>query len=234
MDPDDPEARIRELEVGSFSENPGIGPPQQARPLPPPAPPPSYGAPPPPYGTGFGSDTPYGAPIPMPTHSDNVRYSDNERYSDNVRYSGNVRRSRIRRTGWASRLIVLVVFGFFMFTPLWNAVHTLFGQWWPSSGHSSSTSAPLTVEKGGTLSVSGNNTSQTVACNDGTLTLGGNSNKFTVTGHCLTLHVSGNDTKVTVDTADTIDAGGIRTVTTYHSGMPKIVKTGIDVTVQQG
>ncbi|MDT5081804.1 MAG: hypothetical protein QOJ80_6441 [Mycobacterium sp.] len=219
MDPDDPEARIRELEVGSFSENPGIAPPPRPQPLPPPAqvPPPSYGAPPPPpYGTGFGSGTPFGAPIPTPTYSDNVR------------------RSRIRRTGWGSRLIVLAVFGFFMFTPLWNAVHTLFAQWWPSSGHGSSTSAPLTVEKGGTLSVSGNNTSQTVACNDGTLTLGGNSNKFTVTGHCLTLHVSGNDTRVTVDSADTIDGGGIRTVTSYHSGTPKIVKTGIDVTVQQG
>lgn len=214
MDPDDPEARIRELEVGSFSENPGIAAAPPPRPLPPP---PSYGAPPPPpYGTGFGSGTPYGAPAPMPTSS------------------ANMRRSRTRRSGWGVRLIVLAVFGLFMFTPLWNAVHTLFGQWWPSSGHSSSTSAPLTVEKGGTLSVSGNNTSQTVACNDGTLTLGGNSNKFTVTGHCLTLHVSGNDTKVTVDSADTIDGGGIRTVTTYHSGVPKIVKTGIDVTVQQG
>jgi hypothetical protein len=213
MDQDDPEARIRELEVGSFSENPGIASPQQSTPLPPPVPPPSYGAPPPP---------PYGAPVPMPAYPDNVRYSDN------------VPRSRIRRTGWGSRLIVLAVFGFFMFTPLWNAVHTFFGQWWPSSGHGSTTSAPLIVEKGGTLSVSGNDTSQTVACNDGTLTLGGNSNKFTVTGHCLTLHVSGNDTTVTIDGADTIDAGGIRTVTTYHSGTPKIVKTGIDVTVQQG
>lgn len=222
MDPDDPEARIRELEVGSFSENPGIAPAPPPRPRAP-APPPSYGAPPPPpYDTGFDSGTPYGAPVPMPT------------YSDNVRYSANVRRSRTRRSGWGVRLIVLAVFGLFMFTPLWNAVHTLFGQWWPSSGHSASTSAPLTVEKGGTLSVSGNNTAQTVACNDGTLTLGGNSNKFTVTGHCLTLHVSGNDTKVTVDSADTIDAGGIRSVTTYHSGTPKIVKTGIDVTVQQG
>jgi DUF3060 family protein len=223
MDPDDPEARIRELEVGSFSENPGMASPPPPRPLPPSAqvPPPSYGAPaplppPPPYGPGFGSRSPYGAPTPIPN------------------YSGNVQRSRIRRTGWGSRLTVLVVFGFFMFTPLWHAVHTFFGQWWPSSGHGSSTSAPLTVEKGGALSVSGNGTSQTVACNDGTLTLGGNNNEFTVTGHCLTLHVSGNDTKVAVDSADTIDAGGIRTATTYHSGTPKIVKTGIDVTVQPG
>ena len=221
MDPDDPEARIRELEVGSFSENPGIAPTPPPRPL---------------RRRRRPMVRPHlrrTAQVSAPAHRTEPP-SRCPPIQTTCAIGANVRRPRTRRSGWGVRLIVLAVFGLFMFTPLWNAVHTLFGQWWPSAGHSSSASAPLTVEKGGTLSVSGNNTSQTVACNDGTLTLGGNSNKFTVTGHCLTLHVSGNDTKVTVDSADTIDGGGIRTVTTYHSGMPKIVKTGIDVTVQQG
>jgi hypothetical protein len=39
---------------------------------------------------------------------------------------------------------------------------------------------------------------------------------------------------VTIDSADTINAGGNDTVTTYHTGNPKIVKSGIDVTVKQG
>jgi hypothetical protein len=94
--------------------------------------------------------------------------------------------------------------------------------------------AELTVARGGVLSVSGNGRSQTISCNDGTLNLSGNGNTFTVTGHCLRLQVSGNYTRVTIDSADTIDAGGIYTVTIYHSGTPKISKSGIDVTVSQG
>jgi len=212
MDPDDPEARIRELEVGSYSENPGITSPPPRMP-----PPPPYGtALPPPYGADFGSGTPYGPPSPMPS------------------YGGDVRPRRQRRAGSGVRRIALAVFGVFMISQLWGIGHSLVSQWWPHSGGGSSTGAPVTVEQGGTLSVSGNDTTRTVGCNDGTLTLGGNNNTFTVTGHCLTLHVSGNDNRVTVDSADTIRADGIRTLTVYHSGAPKIIKTGIDVTVNQG
>jgi hypothetical protein len=212
MDSDDPEARIRELEVGSFSENPGIAPQLPAPAAPPPAfpppptaqawPPPTL-APPSPYGTGFGS----GAPS----------------------YVGR----RNRRTAWSGRGIVFVIFGLFMIAPLWNVAHSLFVQR-PHSGSNSSANTPLTVSKGGTLSVGGNDTSQTIACNDGMLTVGGNNNTFTVTGHCVSLEVRGNDTRVTVDSADAIKAGGIDTVTIYHSGAPTITKTGINGTVKQG
>jgi Protein of unknown function (DUF3060) len=214
MDPDDPEARIRELEVGSFSENPGIATPPPPQPLPPR---PSYGPPPSPqYGTGFDTGAPYGPPNSMPP------------------YGGGVQRRRPRRRVSGIRRVLFAVGAVVLVAHLSRDGLLSLSRWWPHFGSNSSTSAPLTVEKGGTLSVSGNNTAQTVACNDGTLTVGGNGNEFTVTGHCLTLHVSGSDTHVTVDSADTIDGGGIRTVTTYHSGTPKIVKTGIDVTVQPG
>ncbi|KMV20960.1 hypothetical protein ACT16_19310 [Mycobacterium heckeshornense] len=109
-----------------------------------------------------------------------------------------------------------------------------------TGGPSASSVAPqpfpseLTVGRGGVLSLGGNGRSQTVSCNDGTLNLSGNNNTFTVTGHCLRLQVSGNYTHVTIDSADTIDAGGIYTVTIYHSGTPTINKSGIDVTVSQG
>jgi|SRR5579884_323271 len=92
----------------------------------------------------------------------------------------------------------------------------------------------LTVGPGGVLSASGNGESRTIACNEGTLRLSGNSNTFTVTGHCRKVEVSGNYTHVTVDSADTIDAGGIYTVTVYHSGTPKITESGIGVTVNRG
>jgi hypothetical protein len=149
-------------------------------------------------------------------------------------YGGDARPRRQRRAGSGVRRIALAVFGVFMISQLWGVGHSLVSQWWPHSGGGSSAGAPVPVEQGGTLSVSGNDTTRTVGCNDGTLTLGGNNNTFTVTGHCLTLHVSGNDNRVTVDSADTIRADGIRTVTVYHSGAPKIIKTGIDVIVNQG
>jgi hypothetical protein len=219
MDPDDPEARIRELEVGSYSENPGMTPPPP-RVLPQPsapAPPPPIGAAsPPPYGPDFGSGTPYGPPSPMPS------------------YGGDVQRRRQPRAPSGARRIALTVFGVLMVSQLWGFGHSLVSQWWPHSGGGSSTGDPVTVEQGGTLSVSGNDTTRTVGCNGGTLTLGGNDNTFTVTGHCLTLQVSGNGNRVTVDSADTIKSDGIRTVTVYHSGTPKIIKTGIDITVDQG
>jgi hypothetical protein len=92
----------------------------------------------------------------------------------------------------------------------------------------------MSVGPGGVLSASGNAETRTIACNEGTLQLSGNSNTFTVTGHCRNVEVSGNYTHVTVDSADSIDAGGIYTVTVYHWGTPKITESGIGVTVNQG
>jgi hypothetical protein len=92
----------------------------------------------------------------------------------------------------------------------------------------------LTVTKGGSVSVGGNNETKTIECNDGSVSLSGNNGNFTVTGHCATVNVSGNNTHATIDWTDVIVAGGINTVTIYHKGEPKVTKGGINVSVSQG
>jgi hypothetical protein len=59
-------------------------------------------------------------------------------------------------------------------------------------------------------------------------------NRITVTGHCGSLKVSAYDNQVQIDTADTIDASGFGNTVTYHSGSPKVTKSGTDITVKQG
>jgi Protein of unknown function (DUF3060) len=101
------------------------------------------------------------------------------------------------------------------------------------SGHSSG--GGEVVHRGGNLSVGGNRESDTLGCDGGgDLYLSGNSNTFTVTGHCASVTISGNDNHVTLDSADRIDAGGINTTVTYHSGTPAVTQNGINATVQQG
>ena len=41
-------------------------------------------------------------------------------------------------------------------------------------------------------------------------------------------------TQVQIDTADTIDVSGFGNTVTYHSGSPKITKSGNDITVKRG
>jgi hypothetical protein len=209
MDDDDPEKRIRELERGLADQYPvadsGYQQPKVETSWTPP--PPGVPTPAMPFGTGPGGPAPglYGGGL------------------GSVLGRG---RSPAFRFVWILAafwvLVIPIGMGFSWFmsnrTASWNPF---------SSG---STSVP----QGGSLSLGGNNTTQTVACNDGSLTLGGNNGNFTVTGHCLSLMVSGNNTRVTVERADTIDAGGINTMTTYHSGEPKITKSGINVVVQSG
>jgi hypothetical protein len=93
---------------------------------------------------------------------------------------------------------------------------------------------PLTVPSGGSLRVGGNSETKTVVCNGGNLQVGGNDNTVTVTGHCARLSVSGNGNHVTIDEADTIIASGISNVVTYHSGTPRITRSGISTSVDQG
>jgi hypothetical protein len=60
------------------------------------------------------------------------------------------------------------------------------------------------------------------------------SNIITVTGHCRNLTVSAYDNQVQIDTADTIDVSGFNNTVTYHSGSPKVHKSGNNITVKQG
>jgi hypothetical protein len=100
----------------------------------------------------------------------------------------------------------------------------------PSSGPST---LPLPPQ-GAPLDVSGINENQTIACNDNVVTVSGISNTIVITGHCASLTVSGMKNSVTVDAADTIDASGMSNQVTFHSGAPKISKSGVDNVVAQG
>ena len=87
---------------------------------------------------------------------------------------------------------------------------------------------------GGNLSVAGINENQTIACNDSIVSVSGVSNTVVITGHCTSLTVSGVQNSITVDAVDTIEASGFNNQVTYHSGSPKISKSGESNVVQQG
>jgi Protein of unknown function (DUF3060) len=94
------------------------------------------------------------------------------------------------------------------------------------------TSAPPPA--GGTVTVTGVGQNRTFACNDNIVTVSGVSNTVTITGHCTSLNVSGVKNSITVDAVDSIVASGVENQVTYHSGSPKITKSGQSVVVQQG
>ncbi len=94
--------------------------------------------------------------------------------------------------------------------------------------------APSTAPPGGNLTVAGINENQTIACNDNTVDVSGVSNTVVITGHCTSLTVSGVQNAITVDAVDTIDASGFNNKITYHTGSPKISKSGAGNVVQQG
>ncbi|OBK23645.1 hypothetical protein A5634_05255 [Mycobacterium asiaticum] len=100
----------------------------------------------------------------------------------------------------------------------------------PSSGPSPSAGAPA----GEPVIVSGINDNKTIACSDNTITISGISNHVVLTGHCATVNVSGLNNIVTVDAVDTIEASGLNNKVTYHSGSPKISKSGSGNEVEQG
>jgi hypothetical protein len=75
---------------------------------------------------------------------------------------------------------------------------------------------------------------ETIACNDGGLALKGDNNTYTITGRCRTLEVWGSANHVTVDSSDTIRVTGDDNAMIYHSGSPKITKSGNNNTVSQG
>lgn len=100
----------------------------------------------------------------------------------------------------------------------------------PSSASSPAPTAPA----GEQVIISGINEKRTVSCNGNAITVSGISNTVTLTGHCGSVTVSGLQNVVTVDTADTIEASGLDNRVTYHSGAPKINKSGGNNTVEQG
>jgi Protein of unknown function (DUF3060) len=87
---------------------------------------------------------------------------------------------------------------------------------------------------GESISVAGVGNNRTIACAGNIVNVSGVSNTVTITGHCVRLAVSGVKNTVVVDSVDTIDASGVNNHVTYHSGSPKISKSGQSNEVQQG
>lgn len=92
---------------------------------------------------------------------------------------------------------------------------------------------PTTAPPNGEVSVNGISEHRTVACDGGTVDVSGISNTVVITGHCAFVIVSGIENVVTVDSADHIEASGIGNRVTFHSGAPQVDQSG-DNTVEQG
>ncbi len=227
---DDPEARIRELErplaeTARASEAGGTPPPGKW------APPPGQAVPPPPPPANYGTSFPPTAP----------------------------RSFSVSRIWWiliASFVIFpMAIAGFIAYNTAHqlsrSGITTLFptpsvspgpGPNSPPSnvtqtpGATASASPPVAPlpPAGGDLSVSGIKKIQTIACNASNIRVSGIQNKVVITGHCTSLTVSGVQNSITVDTVDTIEASGFNNQITYHSGSPKISKSGEGNVVHQG
>ncbi len=104
----------------------------------------------------------------------------------------------------------------------------------PRQTPSSPSAGPSTPPPGSDLSVAGINENQTIACNDSIVRVSGVSNTVVITGHCASVSVSGLQNSITVDAVDTIDASGFNNHVTYHTGSPKISKSGEGNVVQRG
>lgn len=230
---DDPEARIRQLEqplaeaaraseLGA-SQPPGDGAYQ-------PYPPPPGPMPPPYYGSTYGYQSPFPGATPRSSSGNRVFWILAAGVvvgvlviiGGIVAYAG----SHISRT-----LATL--------TPSTSVISIPPRTAPPPSGsktQSPTASAPASPAPppGGSLSVTGLSENKTLACNDSVVTVSGMSNTVVITGHCASLTVSGIDNTVTVDAVDTIEASGIDNEVTYHSGSPKISKSGTGNVVQQG
>jgi Protein of unknown function (DUF3060) len=102
--------------------------------------------------------------------------------------------------------------------------------WPPTAGGSEPTTAP----PNGKVSVSGVDERRTVTCEGGDVDVSGVSNTVVITGHCGLVVVSGMENVVTIDSADRIEASGINNRVTFHSGVPEVNNSGIENTVEKG
>jgi hypothetical protein len=204
MKPEDPEQYIRDLERG-VSQAPEAAP---------------FPAPPQPFGTGSGS-APSGSPFRAPFSGrfggpGGGPYSGGP-YGGGFGVSRSFRPRRRARTLMLAWVVAIILVGVFLII---GGLHfgNPFGQ--------------TTVH--GNLIMENSGAKETIACNDGDLKLDGDNNTYTITGHCRRLEVFGSENHVTVDSADTISAFGDDNAMIYHSGSPKIDKTGNNNAVSQG
>jgi hypothetical protein len=92
---------------------------------------------------------------------------------------------------------------------------------------------PADTPPGTKVDVGGIEENKTIACDGNTVTVSGISNTVVITGHCARVVVAGIENVVTVDSADVIEASGIKNRVTFHTGTPK-VDVSFDNTVEQG
>jgi hypothetical protein len=93
----------------------------------------------------------------------------------------------------------------------------------------------VAVDSADTLESTGySNTVRVFACNNGNLKLSADGINFKVTGHCASVAISSFTDNVTVDSVDSINVSGDSNVVTYHSGTPKITDSGHYNKIQQG
>lgn len=85
----------------------------------------------------------------------------------------------------------------------------------------------------GPFSVSGVEGNKRVACRDSLISISGVSNKVTITGHCASVTVSGVSNEVTVENADTISTSGFENRVVFQTGDPDINNLGDNI-VERG
>lgn len=98
----------------------------------------------------------------------------------------------------------------------------------------SATQTPAVPSPASRVSIAGFDKNETIACNDNFVSVSGFSNTIVITGHCESLTVSGSQNTVTVDAAETIIASGFDNRVTFHSGSPRVDKSGQSNVVERG
>jgi hypothetical protein len=246
---DDPEARIRELERGisdqaRASELGGgsteLGTDASATSaLPPPLPPPLPG----PYGTPYPPPPSYEVP---PPGSFGTPYPPGPASFGEAPFSPVPSRSGFR-IGW----LFFAIFAFVgiaiigsvvaVFYSVSNSMSTIESNFPTFPGDGSFTNSPSApglsstpITAGNNVSVAGSGKHQTLVCDGGSVTVSGMSNTVDITGHCASVTVSGVQNKVTVESADGIEASGMKNAVTYRSGSPRLNNSGLDNSIDEG
>lgn len=243
---DDPEKRIRDLErplaetaraseLGGPTPGGPAYPPPPPGPVPPPPPPGSVPPPPPMYGYG----APYGGPAPKSSGNRMWWIVGTIIVIAVLALAGGIAAFAAHQISGVRSIINSEI----STTPSTSSRVTTAPRTTTRSPRSS-TSAPQTTSstpstlpvppQGAPLDVSGIDENKTITCNDNVVTVSGINNTIVITGHCASLTVSGMQNSVTVDSSDSIDASGMSNRVTFHSGAPKISKSGVDNVVAQG
>jgi hypothetical protein len=233
---DDPEKRIRDLErpladAARASELGGA--PQGAYPPPPPGPvpPASYGSvPPPPPMYGYGA--PYGGPTPKSSSGRLWWIVGTIIVIGVLALAGGIAAFAAHQLSSVRSSINSPTYTTLPTTPSRTTTRSPRPSTSPTRSPSTTTSS--VPPAGAPISVSGIDENQTIACNDNVVTVSGINNTIVITGHCVSVTVSGMKNKVTVDSSDTIEASGMNNHVTFHSGAPKVSKSGVDNVVEQG